>query len=98
MEIFRPHHAALERKIQSESYKVLIGGMTPVELEERLIAGGIRFGRHAHDMIRSEVFSTLAKPEEIRVARLTPEDFGFSIEPRAKELSKVPFLPTRNFT
>jgi hypothetical protein len=65
---------------------ILIGGVQKEELAEQVKAAGRELGSYAANMIRHELFTTLAEPESCTLIDLSPADLGFTEEPTTTEL------------
>lgn len=61
----------------AEIIQLTIGGKSPVELEQELIAKNIDFSYTSQAMLRSKSFTVLPNPVNIRLIKLSVEDLGF---------------------
>jgi hypothetical protein len=76
-----------ERKTNWEVWKTVeAGGKSPKILERQLEQKGINVSDYALNLIRSKDFVTLRRPEQIKIARSTVDDLGFTKPPTTDQL------------
>ncbi|MBI2051803.1 hypothetical protein HYT33_03520 [Candidatus Roizmanbacteria bacterium] len=60
------------------TWKLTIGGKSSKELQKELRKGGFDVSYYAQDMLQSRDFTTLKKPEEINLVKVSVSDLGFN--------------------